>query len=336
LKLVNPLWIHDSNTLGVRKSPTKYIIKKTLTELLHENKKRKYRDFKSPDEKVSEMQPAKTAKIKKSKIDTNNEGKHKDIKSFITEHDKTHGNEKSNMPNMLADSIFTKLFSEAKQANNKEKDEKTSNKHESSLNGDKKWLQSLLTQNGFKVINTKKESHKDIKDVKDIKNETNETKDIKDNNEFKKLNKIYQTNNYDESKQEKLIKQNYISEFLGRISTKSTREITQSSTKSAFKYHDKYHDNNNIKSHLASKSQSCKKRSVSGLKSGFKDVPRAFKYHDNNNIKSHLGSKSQSCKKRPVSALKSGFKDVPRLNPYFTNTGTKKERISKSPAFKSR
>jgi len=190
LKLVNPLWIHDSNTLGVRKSPTKYIIKKTLTELLHENKKRKYRDFKSPDEKVSEMQPAKTAKIKKSKIDiiTNNEEKNKDIKSFISEHDKTHRNEKSNMQR---DSIFSKLFSENKQANNKEKDEKNSNKHESSFNGDKKWLQSLLTQNDFKIINTKKESHKDIKGVK---SETNETKDIKDNNELKKLNKIYQTN----------------------------------------------------------------------------------------------------------------------------------------------
>ncbi len=65
-QLINPLWIHDCTTRNTKLNPDFYQIKKSYTELLLENKKRRYNDL--VINPIKSATPAKKRKMKSNCI----------------------------------------------------------------------------------------------------------------------------------------------------------------------------------------------------------------------------------------------------------------------------
>jgi hypothetical protein len=79
--LINPLWIHDCTTKKTLLKPENYQIKKTYTELLMENRKRKYNDVVMNTAKSIET-PGRKRKLerKSANSDVNSSSKKNKIK----------------------------------------------------------------------------------------------------------------------------------------------------------------------------------------------------------------------------------------------------------------
>lgn len=67
---MNPLWVHDCTLQNTLIPPDKYRIKKTYTELLLENKKRRFNDLVLNATKSVET-PNKKRKMEKNKLNKN-------------------------------------------------------------------------------------------------------------------------------------------------------------------------------------------------------------------------------------------------------------------------